>query len=378
MVKYIDEISKETSVKHIGIIERSTSLEAGVADMTLEPVFSVFDIGTIIPPIPLDNSTVAIMAGFNFELLKDAGLPSHYLGMVAEDGSLTTAQNLIRLRTPSSTMRVNFVNRVLPKFVEGEGWDYSMFANPENNNYMHPIEFISRVELPPEASIWKPFNKGEVTIEQLREQYGLPVDFQPGDTLPEALLTYSTKYEPADRNIFAAEVQTLMGVTDERFARINVNTRKASDLMTSYANSRGFKRLDGKVEYATLVINGEQVDVFADAVCTWHEDRLLWNGLGVSKQRIRNKAKKVNPKWYAEIERAKIQALEKGVEDFRTLMNPNIQYTSPAPEFFVAYNNLMRSATNQWIGQPLYQSSNKKDSLPDALDRAAEEFKKVA
>jgi phosphoribosylaminoimidazole-succinocarboxamide synthase len=378
-MEYEKSIEHATSVKGLHAIRMPTKEDFGLVDMEYLPVFSVFDIGRINPPVPLDNSTICLMQGFNFELLrKELGIESHYRGVVIGE-NITTASAAISKGVAPTIARVHFVNRVMPQFVEGKGWDYSMFENPEDNNHMHPIEFISRNDLPPESSVWKRVKKGEITVEDL----GLPADFKPGDKVPLEMipiLDYSTKFEPDDRYVTAKEAQRLMGISDERFAAINETTRKASDFMTDYAASRGFQRLDGKVEYLTLVNEkGEQVDMLADAVCTWHEDRLVTEqGVGISKQRIRGKVKKLNPEWYAEIDRAKDYAKEHGVEDFRTVMDPNISYVSPSPEFFEAVNTLFRAGTNQWVGARVYNIFPAKDeSIAENLERAVEEFNQV-
>ena len=84
-------------------------------------------------------------------------------------------------------------------------------------------------------------------------------------------------------------------------------------------------------------------------------------------------------RWYVEIQRAKQRVIDEGVEDFRTLMNPNIHYTSPEPEFFEAINNLFRAGTNMWVNARVYQVYPfPSGTLANDLERAVEEFQKVA
>ena len=67
------------------------------------------------------------------------------------------------------------------------------------------------------------------------------------------------------------------------------------------------------------------------------------------------------------------------VEDFRTLMDPSIKYTSPSPDLFNAINNLFRAGTNQWVNAVVYDVyPGKNDSLDDTLARAIDEFQEVA
>ncbi len=375
---YLRTIEHATSVKKISIIREPTATEYGIADFEFRPVFSVFDYGTIEPPVPLDNSTVNLMLGFNFEILKEHGVESHYFSLVTKEGEEISAKDAVLRGIAPTIARFKYVNRVMPEFIEGEGrWDYSMFENPENNNYVHPIEFISRNDLPEASSVWKRVRKGTLTLKDL----GLPEDFKQGDSVPAnliPLLDYSTKFEPDDRYLTPGQAKQLLGISDERFSGINATTIKASKEMTAYAMSRGFERDDGKVEYITLVEGGIQKDILGDAVCTWHEDRLTVYGLGISKQRIRDEVKILNPKWYEDIEKAKEQAKKEGKKDFRDLMDRSIVYISPSPEFFEAINTLFRAGINQWVGARVYRLyQGKRETLEDNLARAVEEFERL-
>src|SRR5436309_12846800 len=88
---YVARIHHPTSVKTIFVVQRPTESEPGIADFRFNPVFSVFDYGTLQPPVPLDNSTIALMAAFNFERLQEAGIESHYLSLVHEGQPISSA-----------------------------------------------------------------------------------------------------------------------------------------------------------------------------------------------------------------------------------------------------------------------------------------------
>lgn len=377
MVNYIRTIDHATSVKKISILKEPGNDLPGLADFKANPVFSVFDYGTIQPAIPLDNSTITLMAAYNFELLREKGIESHYQGLVCPNGEVISAKEAIRRKTAPDTIRVQFVNRLLPEFDDEKGvWDYSAFHNGEVQCYVHPLELISRNGLPEASSVWKRVKKGDISMSDL----GLPEEFQPGDTVPEELipiLDYSTKFEPDDRYLSPEEARQIAGLSPERFDGLNDTTRKASMIMTEYADSRGFSRADGKVEQITYFEDGKPVDVLGDAVCTWHEDRLTIHGIGISKQRIRNKVKALNQEWYEDIQRAKEEAKSKGLPSFKNLLDKSIKYNSPSAEFFEAVNNLFRAGTNQWIGEKVYDV-HAGDSIEDALERAVEDFNKIA
>jgi phosphoribosylaminoimidazole-succinocarboxamide synthase len=313
--------------------------------------------------VPLDNSTVALMAAFNFERLRDEGVPSHYLGMVHE-GELLSAREAIRRGIAPDTLRVQLVNRLTPRHTP-EGWDYSVFRDPPSRHFVVPVEFISRVTMPASSSVWKRIARGEITFADL----GLPETLKPGDALPHHVLDYSTKYEPEDRYLRGEEARALAGFTPERWARISATTRQTSEIMTAYAASKGVRREDGKVEYVTLN-HPEERDVLGDAVTTLHEDRLVLDGLDVTKQAIRDAIRRSSPEWAAEIDRAKRAAREQGVADFRTLMDPAVPYVSPPAGFFIRYNALARAFVNHWVDAVVYPDDRD-------LSRRLREFREV-
>ena len=369
-VGYVDRIRHPTSVKTIFVVQRPAETEPGIADFRFNPVFSVFDYGTLQPPAPLDNSTIALMAAFNFERLREAGIGSHYLSMVNEGEPLSAAEAIRRGIAPD-TLRVRLVNRLQPAHTRvppegGCGWDYSIFHAPPSNHFVVPIEFISRVKIGGNSSVWKRVERGEVTLADL----GLPPEIRSGDPLPHHVLDYSTKYEPEDRYVSAEGARQLTGFSQERWARINQTTAEVSRQMTEFARSRGVEREDGKVEYVTLDHRREQ-DVLGDAVTTLHEDRLILDGIDITKQAIRNAVRRFSPDWAAEIDRAKTEARRRGVADFRTLMDPGVRYVSPPGEFFERYNALARAFVNHWVGAAVYPEDRD-------LSRRLREFREVS
>ena len=127
--KYIDVISHDTSVKTLSVIGHPTNRFPGLGDFGYEQgVFSVFDYGTITPTPRLDNSAICLQAGYNFEMLKDEGLNTHYLGLVTPEGEPISARDAVKRKIAPQTMRMNLVNRLKPTFNEEKGqWNYSAF-----------------------------------------------------------------------------------------------------------------------------------------------------------------------------------------------------------------------------------------------------------
>lgn len=379
----------KTSVKTIKVLKDSTPTQTGVADFSMNPVYSVFDVGTIVPPHPLDNSTVTTMAAFNFEMLQEAKVKSHYRGVTNSDGELfNSVKYLIKRDEIPSAIRVKYVNRVMPIFNEETGtYDYSPFHNSKENNFILPLEVIMRERLGEKSSVWKRVAKGELNPAEMDIE-----NLKPGDKPPHTIIDFSTKLEKEDRYLTPQEARKLIGFSEDEFESLKLNARKISSELTSYATSVGFEREDGKVEYIIcprpqgliksniLIERDDEVlleAILADAAGTWHEDRFLFEGLPISKQLIRDEIVKVSPKWYEEVEKCKEEAKVKGVQDFTTLMNPKIQFESPSIEFFEDINRLFQVATNLWIGEELYKVYNdKSESLLDNMRRVTEEFRR--
>src|SRR3989344_3842850 len=190
--------------------------------------------------VEIDNSPLVLMAAFNFERLEKYGVPSHYLGLVDEQGQMVRFEQVKALSVVPSRMRGKYVNK-LPI-----SNDYASFQTPGVNNYMLPLEVIFRNELPPESSVWKRLERKELTFEDL----GLPADFQKGSPLPHPLLDFSTKYESSDRYLRPDDAQRMAGLSDIQFGFLKSTASYLTRLLTDYAQERGFAHLDGKMEFA--------------------------------------------------------------------------------------------------------------------------------
>ena len=366
----LQKVAHPTSVNEIYLYKSPTAFEEGVARITATSNFSVFDVGRMEPTFPLDNSTIVLMGGVNFELLHEEGIKTHYLGLEDKNGELVSAMECIARGIAPWSMRVWFLNRIDPKFRD-DAWDYSMFKNPTFRHYVLPVECISRNEINKNSSVWDLIEMGILTLQDL----GLPSNFQLGDEIPEhlkPLLTYTTKYEPYDRPLTPKQAQELLHLSDTEFAHMNGVTTKCSRIITAYGESRGFRRPDGKIEQSK-----ERV---LDRVGTPHEDRLIHvkTEFGISKQRIRDKIRKDNPRWYEDQARAKRRAVDEGKPDFRDLMDKEIELTLPPPAFFRAFNRLTRAGASLWANKKMYRIYDRyQESLNDNVCRAVEAFRKV-
>jgi len=359
---YIRVIENETSVKKIGVFSEPLKTRYGIADMIVRPQYSVFDWGKM--PMPegkeIDNRSLVVVTAYNFELAEAEGIETHYLAAIDENGKTFNIDDMKKSSKIPAGIKVKFVNKFLPKFENG-GYDYSIFQNPPANNYIVPLEFIFRNELPPESSLWKAFESDEFKL----SDFGLPADIKPGDKLPHPILDYTSKFESKDNRYKSDQARMLAGISEKNWNEINQKTLVINRLLTEHAKEIGIEHQDGKIEYVTISdIYGHKY-IVGDFAGTWHEDRWTKNINGkafkISKQLERDFNLLLNKEWVKDCERAQVEAKEKGIHDWRPLVK--IPPKPLEPEFFDHYNNITRAATNLWVGFDLFGASPLDEAL---------------
>jgi len=88
-----------TSVKEFRVDEPATADSLGRGRFVFTDAYSVFDWGQMPDAIPRKGASLCAMGAFNFELLEDEGIPTHYRGVADPAGTLTRAR---RVRPGSS------------------------------------------------------------------------------------------------------------------------------------------------------------------------------------------------------------------------------------------------------------------------------------
>ena len=83
------------SVKDLEVFEEATHESLGMADMVFRPRYSIFDLKKMPDEIP-GREAICTMAAYNFELLENNGVRTHYLGVVNRDGNVVMDSDLIR------------------------------------------------------------------------------------------------------------------------------------------------------------------------------------------------------------------------------------------------------------------------------------------
>lgn len=357
-MKYLKKI--DGSAKEIKILKKASNYELGVADFHFLKTYSVFDWGRMPETIKNKDYALAMMGGYNFELLEDAGFKTHYSGMINSEEKVVSVHELIDNNELSRIMRVQLAQVLSIKNSAGV-ITYEAYKDKDNppRNFLLPVEVIVRNGLPEGSSVFKRLRKAETTSEKqdILNNYGLTEEPKPGCMLPKPVLEFTSKLEETDRPMIYEEVINIIG--KKRFDQCFDLSLEANNIITGHARKQGIKRWDSKIE---LICAGNDDVWIADVVGTLDEDRFSWKEIQVSKQPLRDFNKKFNQKWYEAVEKAKEIAKEKSEDDWKKYckINPN----KLGDELIGLISQSYQGLTNEWISKRIFPEAK---SLDDVL-----------
>lgn len=319
------------SVKDIEILEEPTEDSTDHAIFHFSDRYSVFDWGEMPEHIHGKGEALALMGAYSFEILEGKGVETHYLGM-GENGEI---KKLDDLRGPSNDMHIEFVNVLKPEFKDGE-YDYSVFQDPAEKNYLIPLEIIYRNRIPVGSSARRRYSPREL---------GLDMEDWPEEpvSLSDPFLESSTKLEEQDRYLDDGEAEAIAGIP---IGEIYEEARMVNRVITRRAEEVGMRHDDGKAEF--LYIDGDLV--VGDVVGTFDEDRFTFQGMQVSKEVLRQAYKAEQPEWVEEVKRAKREAREKGVKDWKGLVDSEPRRLGLED----LVSEMYRAGANRYIGREFF------------------------
>jgi len=213
-----------------------------VDEQTLEFVFtdniSVFD--KIIPTqVPFKGETLCRSSAFWFQVLRRAGIPTHFTELV-----------------PPNRMRVKRVD-VIP--------DYNKI-NSSTTNYLIPLEIISRHYVA--GSLWDRIKSGEISAEDLGFDKGHKPKY--GEELPKPFYETTTKLEPVDRLLSREEALRISGLSEAEMDELFAMVAKIDALIAEEVGERMLIHVDGKKEFA---FDDKRRIMVVDTFGTADEDR---------------------------------------------------------------------------------------------------------
>ena len=335
-----------TSVKNFRVTREATADSMGRGVFEFTDAYSVFDWGKMPDEIPDKGASLCTMGSFNFELLEDAGVPTHYRGVVVDD-ELYPLDEALAAGRPPREMAIDLTQVPELPFAEGR-YDYDAYHAEAGANYLVPLEIVFRNRVPVGSSLRKRADPAE---------YGLDFEEWPDSAvdLPEAVVEFSTKYEEQDRYLSGEEADAIAGVAS--IDALESIAREVNRLVTEQAERAGLTHEDGKIE--CLYYDGE-VRV-ADVVGTFDENRFSLDGQQVSKERIRQYHKRTQPEWVEAVSAAKRRADEEGVDDWKSLCERAPESLDDA--VIRASRDMYCAGTNTFIGGEIFDAPGLEDAL---------------
>lgn len=321
------------SVKDLNIIERPESGSTGHAVFSFSDRYSVFDWGAMPEDIDRKGEVLALMGAYTFEKFEEKGLNTHYMGL-EEDGEI---KSLSDLDEPSSKMHIKLVNVIKPEFKDGS-YDYSSFKTPDFDNYLIPLEIIYRNSIPIGSSARRRYEP---------EDLGLEMNEWPDSvvSLENPIFESSTKLEEKDRYLDDDDADEIIG--DISLQEIYTIAEKSNEIITDIAEKSGMSHDDGKLEF--LFSDGDIL--IGDVAGTFDEARFTYNETQVSKEVLRQGYKEEQSDWVEEVEEAKKEADEKGLKNWKELVE-----SDPLPlgiEDLVS--EMYQAGANRYIGKDFFE-----------------------
>jgi phosphoribosylaminoimidazole-succinocarboxamide synthase len=334
-----------TSVKEFRVDREPTASELGRGAFAFTDDYSVFDWGKMPDEIPDKGASLCVMGAHNFELLEEAGLDTHYEGVVV-DGETVPLSDAER---PPREMAIA-LTQVPDLPHEGDaseprsedrgtesrvGYDYDAYHGAAGENYLVPLEVVFRNRVGVGSSLRRRSDPAD---------HDLPFEEWPDEpvALPEPVVEFSTKYEEQDRYLDRSEADRIAGAADvEALADL---AREVNRLVTARADDAGLVHEDGKIE--CCYHRGDLL--VADVVGTFDENRFSYEGQQVSKEVLRQYHKRTQPDWVEAVSDAKARADEQGVADWKSLCDASPE---PLDDLVVAAARDMYAAgTNAYTG----------------------------
>ncbi|MFD0480470.1 phosphoribosylaminoimidazolesuccinocarboxamide synthase [Nonomuraea thailandensis] len=258
-------------------------------------------------PDPRQGEAICRMAVFNFRMLEEAGVPTHFRRFIPP---ATIEFDLARVPDPAAGPPA-----------------------PGERNYLVPVQVLFRNELPQGSSVHRRLADGELTPAVI----GLRTIPAAGAKLERPFIEYATMLDDVNRFISRGEAQRLAGLNSEHFQAMHDTAIKVNEVLTGHAAKVGLSHCDGKAEF---LLSSDARLVLADSPGTPDESRLMYNGVHCGKQVLRN--------WYVAngLDMPTRQLIADGV--------PRSQWPQPAPlppEFLPAMSDLYRSLSETWTGE---------------------------
>ena len=328
-----------TSVKDFRVKQEATADALGRGSFVFTDDYSVFDWGKMPDQIPDKGASLCTMGAFNFELLEEAGVSTHYRGVVVDGDEHSLDEALDAGETPTE-MAIDLTQVPDLPFRDG-AYDYDHYHDEADENYLVPLEIVFRNRVGVGSSLRTRTDP---------EDHGLEYDEWPEGAvdLPDAIVEFSTKYEEQDRYLSREEADKIAGRAS--IEELESVAREINRLVTEQASAGGLTHQDGKIE--CLYVDGE-IRV-ADVVGTFDENRFAYEGQQISKEVLRQYHKRTQPAWVEAVGEAKSAADDEGIADWKSLCEPT---PDPLDEGVLeTARDLYCAGTNAYVGRDVFDA----------------------
>ncbi|HPM76715.1 MAG TPA: phosphoribosylaminoimidazolesuccinocarboxamide synthase [bacterium] len=383
------------SVKNLRLKKAVTANKPGVLLFEFTDDYSIFDYGKMPDRIPGKGATAAISSAYFFErassaaawkelakaevwntlrqpqlrdellasaafkLLKRAGMPTHYRGILNHKGQTVT---LDKLTEPSNVIEVAAVNIVHPQPLPFGGvrvWNYN-HIHPAMKNILVPLECVFRFGMPTGSSLTKRLER----IPDYHKQLGLNKTPREGQMFSRPVVEYFSKLEPADRYLPYEWALNIAGLTNEQFLTVTHYTLLLAMFLKHEFAKAQVTLWDGKFEFLRT-----DAITLGDAI-TPDELRLTMRGVQISKEPIRQYYRKHEPKFVAAMDRAKDIA-QKVDKPLAKIVNDDLKCPPPKmdPKFHAAVADMFIGLTEAVCRTGLFGAA---PSLPKVMKTFAE------
>ncbi|QIO24056.1 phosphoribosylaminoimidazolesuccinocarboxamide synthase [Haloarcula sp. JP-L23] len=338
-----------TSVKEFRIDEAATATDLGRGAFVFTDDYSVFDWGKMPDTIPEKGASLCTMGAFNFQLLEENHIPTHYEGVRAGDSDevLDLGEALSAGHAPEE-MVISLTQVPDLPFADGE-YDYEAYHDAAGQNYLIPLEIVFRNRVPVGSSLRKRTDPAD---------HGLDFEAWPDEVvdLDQPIVEFSTKYEEQDSYLDRAEADRIAGAAS--VDQLEELALAVNHVVTDQAADAELVHEDGKIE---CLYHEGQIRV-ADVVGTFDENRFSYDGQQVSKEVIRQYHKRTQPEWVEAVSTAKQRATEEGTADWKSLCD---REPEPLDESVImAARDLYCAGTNAYVGGDVFDAP----SLSAAVD----------
>ena len=339
-----------TSVKEFRVDEPATATDLGRGSFVFTDDYSVFDWGKMPDEIPEKGASLCTMGAYNFQLLEENHVPTHYEGVrTDESDEILDLGEALSAGVAPEEMVISLTQ--VPDLPHSDGeYDYDAYHADAGENYLIPLEIVFRNRVGVGSSLRSRTDP---------DDHGLDFETWPDEVveLDDPIVEFSTKYEEQDRYLDAAEAERIAGTAS--LDRLEELALAVDHIVTDHAAEADLVHEDGKIE--CLYDHGE-IRV-ADVVGTFDENRFSYDGQEVSKEVIRQYHKRTQPEWVEAVSAAKEQATAEAVADWKSLCPE-----SPAPldaSVITAARDLYCAGTNAYVGGDVFDAP----SLSAAVER---------